>query len=70
MFTVVTGDGSVGSLGLHDLSVGGDQLRGHESERSESLRDNVTLNVSIVWERTGIGQKGAKHGEAKATNSS
>lgn len=39
---VVSGDSSVGSLRLHDLSIGGNQLGGHESKRSETLSDDVT----------------------------
>ena len=35
-------------LCLHDETVGGDELRGHHTERSEALGDDITLHVSVV----------------------
>eukprot|EP00354_Favella_ehrenbergii_P012733 CAMPEP_0170461958 /NCGR_PEP_ID=MMETSP0123-20130129/7655_1 /TAXON_ID=182087 /ORGANISM="Favella ehrenbergii, Strain Fehren 1" /LENGTH=452 /DNA_ID=CAMNT_0010727081 /DNA_START=45 /DNA_END=1403 /DNA_ORIENTATION=- len=44
---VVTGDGAVGSLSLHDI-VAVDADGGHETEGAEALSDNVGLDVAIV----------------------
>lgn len=48
VLTVVTSDGAVGSLRLECLAVGGDEDRGHETQRAEALGDNVGLDVTIV----------------------
>mmetsp|Transcript_18322 Transcript_18322/g.24471 ORF Transcript_18322/g.24471 Transcript_18322/m.24471 type:complete len:322 (-) Transcript_18322:405-1370(-) len=44
---VVTGDGAVGSLSLHDI-VAVDADGGHETKGAEALSDNVGLDVAIV----------------------
>ena len=48
MLSPVSSDGSVSSFGLHDLAVRSDQLGRHQSERTEALRDDVRLNISII----------------------
>jgi hypothetical protein len=45
---VVASDSSVGGLRLESLTVGGDEDRGHETERSEALGNNVGLDVTVV----------------------
>ncbi len=39
VLAVVTGDGAVGGLGLDGLAVGGQQHRGHQTQRAEALGD-------------------------------
>jgi hypothetical protein len=48
VLAVVSGDGSVGGLTEGEESRGGNELRGHESEGSESLGNDVGLNISVV----------------------
>jgi hypothetical protein len=48
VLAVMAGDGSVRGLSLEGLAVGGNEDRGHETERAESLGDNVGLNISVV----------------------
>ena len=44
----MAGDCAVGSFGLDCLSVRRQKHGGHQPERSESLRDNVGLDVTII----------------------
>ena len=46
--TIVASDSTVGSLTLDSLAVGSDQNRGHQSERSKALSNNVGLNITVV----------------------
>ena len=48
VLSVMTGDGSVGSLGLKGLSIRGDQDGGHETKGTETLSNNIRLNITIV----------------------
>lgn len=48
MLAVVASDGTVCGLGLEGLSIGGDEDRGHETERSETLGDDIRLHITIV----------------------
>ena len=48
VLTVVAGDCTVGSFRLECLSVRGGEGGGHETERSETLSDNVGLDITIV----------------------
>ena len=48
VLSVVPGDGTVSSLRLADLTVGGEEGGGHEAETAEALSDNVGLNVTVV----------------------
>lgn len=52
-------NGSVSSLGLDDLSVGGDELRAHQSEGTEALGNDIGLHISIVclYEASGAGER-------------
>lgn len=43
VLSVVSGDGTMGGFGFHGLAVGGDELRGHHTERTETLGENVAL---------------------------
>lgn len=48
VLAVVTGDGSVGGLGLVGIAVGGSQGRGHQTERAEALGDDIGLDITVV----------------------
>ena len=48
MLAVVTGDGAVRGLALDNVTIRGDELRGHHTKRAEALGDNVRLNVTVV----------------------
>lgn len=44
----MTGDSAVGSFGLHDLTIGGEQDTGHQSQGTITLGHTVTLNITII----------------------
>jgi len=48
VLTEVTGDGTVGRLGLEGLAVGGDEDRSHQTQTAETLGDNVGLDITVV----------------------
>lgn len=48
MFSVVTSNGSVGSLRLDGLSVRTDEHGSHQTQGAVSLCDHVGLHVSVV----------------------
>ena len=48
VLTVVAGDGAVGGLGLESRAVGGDQGGGHQTEGTETLGDDVGLDITVV----------------------
>lgn len=48
VLAVVASDGTVGSLGLECLAIRGDEDGGHETERAETLSDDVGLDVTVV----------------------
>lgn len=48
MLTVVASDSTVGGLRLEGLAIGGNEDRGHETERAKALGDNIRLNVTVV----------------------
>ena len=54
VLAVVASDGTVGSLGLEGLAIGGDEDGGHETEGAEALGDDIGLNITIVVCRRGI----------------
>lgn len=45
---VVAGDGSVGSLGLNDLAVGGKEDTGHQTKGAITLSNAVALHITII----------------------
>lgn len=45
--SVVSGDGTMGGLSFQNI-VGVEQDRGHETEGTESLSNDVGLNVSVI----------------------
>lgn len=47
-------DGTVSSLGLDNLSVGGDELRAHQSEGTKALGNDIGLHISIVCWRENV----------------
>lgn len=48
VLAVVASDGTVGSLGLESQTVRGGEGRGHQTQRAETLGDNVGLDVTVV----------------------
>ena len=48
VLAVVAGDGTVGSLRLEGLAIGGDEDRGHETEGAEALSNDIGLDITIV----------------------
>jgi len=48
MFTVMTGDGSMGGLSLTAMTIRGQKDRGHESQGAIALGDDIRLDISII----------------------
>jgi hypothetical protein len=48
VLTVVASDSTVGSLRLESLAIRGDENGGHETERAETLSDNVGLDITVI----------------------
>ena len=44
----MAGYGSMSGLGLQRLTIGGDQHGGHQAQGSETLGEDVGLNISII----------------------
>ena len=48
MFSVVSGDSSVCSLGFDGLTIGSDEDGSHETQRSVTLSEDITLDITVV----------------------